>query len=38
MTADELKDWLETEQSQGAGWLKSDGNETIGHERCLSLP
>lgn len=35
MKAEDLKTWLEGEQSQGAGWSKDDGSgETIGHERC----
>jgi len=34
MTADELTDWLGSEESVGAGWSKDDGSgETIGHER-----
>lgn len=33
MTAEELKDWLGSEESAGAGWSKDDGSgETIGHE------
>ncbi|TKA83903.1 hypothetical protein B0A55_00098 [Friedmanniomyces simplex] len=33
MSADELKDWLGSEESAGSGWDKDDGSgETIGHE------
>jgi len=33
MSVSELKEWLETEESQTAGWSKSDGSgESIGHE------
>jgi hypothetical protein len=33
MSAQELKDWLGSEESTGAGWDKDDGSgETIGHE------
>jgi len=33
MTAAELKEWLGSEESVGAGWSKDDGSgETIGHE------
>ncbi|KAJ9646614.1 hypothetical protein H2199_002663 [Coniosporium tulheliwenetii] len=33
MSADELQDWLGSEESVGAGWSKDDGSgETIGHE------
>lgn len=33
MSPDELKQWLQEEQSEGAGWSKDDGSgETIGHE------
>ena len=40
MTAAELKEWLGSEESTGAGWSKDDGSgETIGHEsgRMVSL-
>lgn len=34
MSAGELKDWLQQEESEDAGWSKDDGSgETIGHER-----
>lgn len=34
MSADELKEWLGSDESIGAGWDKDDGSgETIGHER-----
>ena len=34
MTADELEDWLQEEQSQSSGWDKGDGSgESVGHER-----
>ncbi len=34
MTAGELEEWLEEEQSEGSGWDKGDGSgETVGHER-----
>ena len=34
MSASELKKWLGSEDSAGAGWSKDDGSgETIGHER-----
>ncbi|KAK4550201.1 hypothetical protein LTR36_003168 [Oleoguttula mirabilis] len=33
MSADELQEWLGSEESAGAGWSKDDGSgETIGHE------
>lgn len=33
MTPQELKDWLGSDESAGAGWDKDDGSgETIGHE------
>ncbi|TNY20583.1 hypothetical protein DMC30DRAFT_352077 [Rhodotorula diobovata] len=33
MTADELREWLETEDSQSSGWSKqNDGKESVGHE------
>ncbi|KAI9701678.1 MAG: hypothetical protein M1820_006449 [Bogoriella megaspora] len=33
MSADELRDWLGSEESAGSGWSKDDGSgETIGHE------
>ncbi|KAL7924750.1 hypothetical protein ACQKWADRAFT_310937 [Trichoderma austrokoningii] len=33
MTAKELKEWLEGDQSEGAGWSKDDGSgESIGHD------
>ncbi len=35
MTVKELEDWLETEDSQGAGW-GGEGGETVGHQRCAS--
>lgn len=38
MTAQELKDWLQQEESAGSGWSKSDGSgETVGHERFEML-
>jgi len=34
MTAAELRDWLNQEQSQSSGWASQSGSgETIGHER-----
>jgi len=34
MNADELTEWLGSDESAGAGWSKDDGSgETIGHER-----
>jgi len=34
MSASELKDWLGSADSAGAGWDKDDGSgESIGHER-----
>lgn len=34
MSAKELKDWLQKEESSSSGWSKDDGSgETIGHER-----
>jgi len=37
MTPSELKDWLGSDDSTGAGWSKDDGSgETVGHERCGS--
>ncbi|GAA6006627.1 DUF3140 domain-containing protein [Rhodotorula paludigena] len=38
MTADELREWLETEDSQSSGWSKDNsgkvesGQESVGHE------
>lgn len=33
MTAQELKDWLKGDQSEGAGWPKEDGGgESVGHD------
>lgn len=33
MTPQELKDWLDKEESADSGWAKDDGSgETIGHE------
>ncbi|RAK77867.1 DUF3140 domain-containing protein [Aspergillus fijiensis CBS 313.89] len=33
MTPNELRDWLQEEQSQSSGWSKnSESGETIGHE------
>ncbi|KAI4951444.1 hypothetical protein J4E91_004154 [Alternaria rosae] len=33
MSADELQDWLGSEESAGAGWSKDNGSgETIGHD------
>ena len=32
MTAEELEDWLQQEQSEDSGWDKGDG-ESVGHER-----
>jgi len=38
MTAQELKDWLGSDESAGAGWSKDDGSgETIGHERFYTI-
>ena len=37
MSAKELKDWLQQEESEDAGWSKDDGSgETVGHERYRS--
>lgn len=34
MSADELKDWLQGDESSESGWSKDDGSgETVGHER-----
>ena len=39
MSADELKEWLGSEESTGSGWSKDDGSgETIGHERYCHCP
>lgn len=39
MNADELKQWLEGDESMSSGWQKDDGSgETIGHERCAFQP
>ena len=32
MTAEELKDWLGSEESEGAGWKSGADEETVGHE------
>ena len=34
MTADELEEWLKSDQSNSAGWTRSDSKkgETVGHE------
>ena len=33
MTADELKEWLGSQESESAGWTNSSpGGETVGHE------
>ncbi len=32
MTPKELEDWLATDESQGVGWGKDDGGESVGHE------
>lgn len=38
MTPSELRDWLGSDESAGAGWTKDDGSgETIGHERYGSM-
>ncbi|OQE42993.1 hypothetical protein PENCOP_c003G07385 [Penicillium coprophilum] len=37
MTPNELRNWLEQEQSQTSGWAGSSG-ETIGHERLVMTP
>lgn len=38
MSADELQEWLGSEESTGSGWSKDDGSgETIGHERSKDL-
>ena len=34
MSASELEEWLQSEDSQSSGWSKDDSSgETIGHER-----
>lgn len=39
MTAEELQEWLEGDESQKSGWSKEDGSgESIGHDRSGSLP
>ncbi|PPJ57584.1 hypothetical protein CBER1_04786 [Cercospora berteroae] len=39
MSAKDLQDWLDSEESTGAGWDKDDGSgETIGHERSVFSP
>ena len=32
MTPDELEEWLETEDSKGAGWTASGEGEAVGHQ------
>ncbi|KAM0790879.1 hypothetical protein ACM66B_004719 [Microbotryomycetes sp. NB124-2] len=32
MTADELEEWLQTEESTGAGWTSDGGDESVGHQ------
>ena len=32
MSAEELEDWLKTDESTGAGWKNSGDTETVGHE------
>ncbi|KAK4047214.1 hypothetical protein OIO90_006277 [Microbotryomycetes sp. JL221] len=32
MTAEELQDWLETDESKGAGWNGDSSGETTGHQ------
>lgn len=32
MTASELETWLKSAESEGAGWTREGGSETIGHE------
>ncbi|KAI9723200.1 MAG: hypothetical protein M1828_004303 [Chrysothrix sp. TS-e1954] len=32
MTPQELKKWLDEQQSQESGWSKDDGSETVGHD------
>ena len=27
-----FKEWLKSEESEGSGWSKDDGSETIGHD------
>jgi len=37
MSAKDLKEWLGSEESTGAGWSKDDGSgETIGHDRYIN--
>jgi len=35
MTPEELEEWLKSEESEGSGWTKEGGGETIGHERFV---
>lgn len=36
MTAQELEDWLKTEEAESSGWSKDDGSgESVGHERYV---
>lgn len=38
MTADELKAWIETDESKTAGWTGGDeGGETVGHESARKI-
>ncbi|RAL12539.1 DUF3140 domain-containing protein [Aspergillus homomorphus CBS 101889] len=32
MTPNELRDWLQEEQSQSSGWSNNESGETVGHE------
>lgn len=32
MTADELEDWLKSDDANSAGWPKDDDSETVGHD------
>lgn len=38
MTADELEEWLKSEDSESSGWTGGAGGETVGHERCADIP
>lgn len=34
MNAEDLEEWLKSEDSTSSGWSKADGSgETVGHER-----
>lgn len=35
MTPEDLEEWLKSEESEGSGWTREGGGETIGHERFV---